>query len=171
MGSVLAGIFRQEKDLECFARAVASLEGDFELDAGEMTALGQAYFERYPDRVFDRNMEEVRLGYSLARVCILEKALAGADPEMKDFFRRMFVEPSTVEASVREAVEKRGAAAVADRFRAVSAALSDVKETIDALPRGMIKERFLGGISGFFNVMYLVRIFLGRLSPESLQSI
>lgn len=170
MDNVLAGIFRREKDLDGFFRALAPLDGGFELDAREMTALGEAYFERYPDRQFDRNMDEIRIGYSLARICIIEKAVTGLDPAVKDVFRRMFSEPSSVEVAIGEMAGSRGCPAVAACVRAVGASLQASKDVIDELPRGMIKERFLGGISGLFNVMYLVRMFLGRLAPDCLQS-
>jgi len=34
---------------------------------------------------------------------------------------------------------------------------------VGELPKGMIKERFLGGLSTLFNINYLLKIFIGRL--------
>jgi hypothetical protein len=39
---------------------------------------------------------------------------------------------------------------------ALSAALAGLKATIDEIPKGMIKERFVGGISNLFNILYVI---------------
>jgi len=41
--------------------------------------------------------------------------------------------------------------------------LDSIKAVIDELPRGMIKERFIGGISKFYNEMYLVKNVIEHL--------
>ncbi|MDI6846398.1 MAG: hypothetical protein QME28_09715, partial [Candidatus Saccharicenans sp.] len=73
----LAEIFCLYPGLNDFVREVMKLEGQFDLSRSEMEALGQAYFEKYPERYVRRNLEEVRLGYQLTRVCLLERAMAG----------------------------------------------------------------------------------------------
>ena len=55
-----------------------------------MIELGAAYFERFPDRTRDRNADEVRLGYALVRVAIIEKAVLAVDPARRDAYRTMF---------------------------------------------------------------------------------
>ncbi len=39
----------RSESLEAFRQAMQSLDGDFFFDTPEMRALGEAYFQRYPD--------------------------------------------------------------------------------------------------------------------------
>lgn len=169
MSGELASIFREEDDLDRFRLAVLPLDGKFDLGAEAMIELGTSYLEKHPDRAFDRDMDEVRFGYALTRFCLLEKAMSGFEPEVKGSFRAVFAEPGSAGELLKEAVAGHGAEKFAARFKALSDSLTVLKGTVDELPKGLVKERFLGGISGLFNVVYLIGIFLPRLAPGCLQ--
>ena len=158
----LAELFRLHPRLDSFFEAVRQLGGQFPLGAEEMVALGQAYFERYPEKFVKRDLEEVRLGYQLTRFCLLEKALDNFPEEVKGFFRRAFDQPQAISEILQEFRESDHGEKLADYFSQLQAALSAMKNTVDELPKGMVKERFLGGISTLFNVVYLLKILISR---------
>jgi hypothetical protein len=165
-----ADLFRRFPAADEFARAVRSLKGVFPFDADAMIALGQAYFEIHPDSAGGRDLESVRLGYAIVRICAVERVVRALTPEGRDFYRAAFDQPSRV----RELVEARisgGGAGLADLLKAelsaVGEALDGIRAEIEAIPKGMIKERFVGGISLLTNGLYLVQTWLRRTGPPS----
>jgi hypothetical protein len=163
-----ADLFRRFPAPDDFARALRALAGDFPFDTEAMTALGRAYFETHPDAAAGRDLESVRLGYTLVRICSVERAVRALAPEGRDFYRTAFDQPSRI----RELVEARiggGGAGAADSLKAelaaVGQALDAIRADIEAIPKGMIKERFVGGISLLTNGLYLVQTWLRRTGP------
>ncbi|MBP7794691.1 MAG: hypothetical protein KA087_03360 [Candidatus Saccharicenans sp.] len=170
MSISLADLYRQNSDLETFCQEVRKLGGNFELDARQMEALGQAYFEVHPEKFVQRNLDEVRLGYQLARCCLLEKALAGLPPAVKDFFRQAFDQPECIAGLLDDYRRSENLPLLVSSFNCLQASLDELKAAIDELPKGMIKERFLGGISTLYNTRYLLSIFISRLGSNGLQN-
>jgi len=160
MSVSLAEIFRREKDLASYRCAVIALGGDFPFASAEMIALGEAYFERFPDRERGRNAEEVRLGYAIARVAIIEKVILAAAPGRRESYRAMLDDVSRVGPLVEALLPSAGAAGLLADYDALLRALTDLKTTIDEIPKGMVKERFIGGISNIFNILYVLRMNL-----------
>ena len=169
MSISLVDLFRQNSDLEVFCQEVRKLGGDFDLDSRQMEALGQAYFELHPEKFVKRDLDEVRLGYQLARCCLLEKALAGLPAAVKDFFRRAFDQPELIASLLDDYRRSGDLPLLVSSFNRLQASLDELKAAIDELPKGMIKERFLGGISTLYNTRYLLSIFISRLNLNSLQ--
>ncbi len=165
MSASLAELFRREPDLASFRRAVAVLGGDFPLSSADMIELGTAYFERFPDRVHDRNAEEVRLGYAIVRTVVIEKAVLGLAPERRPVFREMLDDVSRVGPAVEGLLGSAGAEALASDIERLSSALTALRATIDEIPKGMVKERFVGGISNLFNILYVIRMRAPRPDP------
>jgi hypothetical protein len=156
MSPSLADLFSRESDLASYRRAVLALGGDFPFGSADMIELGAAYFERYPDRTRDRDAAEVRLGYALARVAIVEKAVLAVDPARRGAYRAMFEDVVTVGPTLEALIASCGRAALRADHQALSAVLTALKATIDEIPKGLIKERFVGGISNLFNIMYVI---------------
>jgi len=121
-----------------------------------MMGLGRVYFTRYPDSSVDRNMENIRMGYRIVRVCILEKILQGIDNRHRYMVREMLDNMLLMEDILRKLVNEMGMEAFEEYRRTVTRNLDELRSVIEELPRGMIKERFVGGISKFFNEMYLL---------------
>lgn len=169
MAPSLADLFRQNSDLDAFCQEVRKLGGNFNLTSSEMEALGQAYFELYPEKYVQRDLAEVRLGYQLARCCLLEKALAGLPDRVKDFFRQAFDQPESIARLMEDFRRSEEAGLLASSFDRLQASLDQLKTAIDELPKGMIKERFLGGISTLYNTRYLLNIFISQPGFKSLQ--
>ncbi len=165
MGASLTELFRREPDLASFRRAVAALGGDFPLSSADMIELGTAYFERFPDRVHDRNAEEVRFGYAIVRAAVIEKAILGLAPERRPAFREMLEDVSRVGPAVEGLLGSGGPEMLAADIERLSAALAALRATIDEIPKGTIKERFIGGISNLFNILYVIRMKAPRPDP------
>ena len=161
---MLGELFARCPDPAAFAEAVRRLEGDFPFDAAEMIGLGEAYFRRHPDSSrCGRDTASVLIGYATVRVCIIEKIIRELSTAGRNFFRAVFEDPSRV----GPAAEVIAPAVLAADLAAIEAELNAVRETIEAIPKGPIKERFIGGISHLFNVLYLVRLNVARRSAET----
>jgi len=159
-GISLAEIFRRGKDLESFRRAVLELEGNFPFTSADMIALGKAYLDRFPDREQDRNAEEVRLGYAVVRTVILEKAVLAVVPSRRPVYRAIFSDPDRVIHEAAALIAGVGRTAVLADHDALAGALAGLKAAIEEIPKGMIRERFIGGISYFFNILYVLKMSL-----------
>ena len=166
MQECVADLFRKGKDLESFRKAVVALNGDFSFDSDSMVRLGKAYLERYPDRVQDRNMEEVRLGYTLVRICIVERLIRSLDRDRRELFRRILSDAAAVPACVDALFALPDGRSPALDYRVVAAELAAIRNDIDRIPKGMVKERFMGGVSSLYNLLYLLRRHLAQHIPD-----
>lgn len=161
----LADLFRSDPDPAAFRRAVAALGGDFPLGSADMAALGEAYFERCPDRAHDRNAAEVLLGYALVRAAVVEKAVLAVPPGRRAAYREMLEDVARVAPRVDSLLTSAGPGALLADHAALSAAVAAIKATIDELPKGPVKERWVGGISNLFNILYVLRTVLRARVP------
>lgn len=168
-----ADLFRSFPDPRDFARAVREREGDFAFDAAAMVELGRAYFEFHPDASADRDLQAVQIGYALVRACAVERMIAGLEPEGRAFYRAALGQPARIRELIAARLDLAAAgeppsARLRAELEAVGAALDAIRAEIELIPKGMIKERFVGGISLLTNGLYLVRTWLRRLtSPEA----
>lgn len=151
-----AEILEAANDFEDFHNVIISLDGNFPFGPDEMMELGRVYFVRYPDSSVDRNMENIRIGYRIVRVCMLEKILQGIDSRHRYMVRDMLDNMLLMEDILKRLVREIGMEAFEEYRRTVTRNLDGIKRVIEELPRGMIKERFVGGISKFYNEMYLL---------------
>lgn len=157
-----AEVFARAPDAESFRREIRRLGGDFPFDVREMIRLGEAYFRRFPDRPSGRDMEEVRLGYALVRACAVEKLVRGMSADRRDAYRELFEDAGRAAAVVAARRAAAGEDALRRDAEALAAGLAVLKATVDEIPRGMLKERFMGGLSNLFNILYLLRMHLER---------
>lgn len=161
-----AVIFQKNETVETFASAVEKSGGDFPFEAEDMIALGQLYFERYPDSTHGRNMEEVHLGYSLTRICIVEKAIYSLPEERKDIYRCILHGKKSPFDEIPELASVYGRKVIESDYKSVSSALDKTKAGIDLIPKGMIKERFVGGISNLYNILYILKMSLDKIESS-----
>jgi hypothetical protein len=151
-----------ENDIEGFRKAVTSLCGDFSFGSEDMIALGEVYFQKYPDRFSNRNSEEVTLGYEMVRICIAEKAVNSVHPDRRGHYRAAFMNVSAVQGAAASLLAGRDPVSCLDEIEGVSTRLNSIKDIIDEIPKGMIKERFVGGITHLFNVVYLMKMHVKK---------
>ena len=159
-------LFTMSRDTDDFCLKLAALGGDFSFDPGDMIELGKAYFLKYPDSFSDRNMENVHAGYRITRSCIAEKMLEGLEVIHRSSFRLIFDDVSRINGNLARMCADIGFSQIETYCRIISDNLEDVKKKIDELPRGMIKERFIGGITKFYNIMYLLKIGINKIKSE-----
>ena len=164
-GISLAEIFRRGRDLEAFRRAVLELQGSFSFTTADMIDLGRAYLERFPDREQDRNAEEVRLGYAIVRTAMIEKAVLAVDPLRRNAYRSIFSNIDRLAAEAEALVDSAGLGVIQADHDALAAALARLRSAIEEIPKGMIRERFIGGISYFFNILYAFKMNLLSRRP------
>lgn len=151
-----AEILSASQDYEDFRKSILALRGDFSFDAGDLLDLGRVYFLRYPDTSDNRNMYNISMGYRIARLCILEKIILGIDEGHRAMVHDMLDDMTIIDATLDRLYQEMGMEGIEGYRSTVSRNLNRMKAVIDELPRGMIKERFIGGISKFYNEMYLV---------------
>jgi hypothetical protein len=160
MRTTPAEIFRASGELDSFRRELTALDGEFDFASPDMIALGEAYFERHPDRSVGRDTTAVLLGYALVRACAVEKAVRGLSPAGRRFYRAALLDVSRVGPLVEERRASESPEELRREADEVGAALDAIKRTIEEIPKGMIRERFIGGISNLYNILYMVRMKL-----------
>ena len=96
----------------------------------------------------------------------MEKILDGLDGVARGPYREMLSDVARMEGLVEGLCRSHGSERVERDVGVIARNLDRVKETIDSLPRGMIKERFVGGISSFYNNLYLVKQLIAKRFPR-----
>lgn len=165
MSSRLTDLFKNSPDIESFKKAVIKLDGDFSFDENEMLSLGTAYLDRYPDRRKNRNSDEVRLGYTIARICIVENLIEGFSNQEKDSLRRGFHKLEELGETARFISSSRDREETVILISLLTKKLDQINKLISTLPKGLIRERFTGAISTLFNSLYLFRLMLEENRP------
>ncbi|MCX8123173.1 MAG: hypothetical protein N3F66_03305 [Spirochaetes bacterium] len=153
-----AEFFIKSKNLDEFKSDIIACNGEFDFAIEDMIALGSAYLERFPDCFSNRSCQDVQLGYQLARICLVEKLLYGFPPDVKDAFRIIFFSAQAVGDKMNDLFQKYSYSELSNMVDTIQKRLEEYHHTIDMLPKGMIKERFVGGITNLFNIAYLIKL-------------
>jgi hypothetical protein len=162
-----AEVFVRNPDLEVFRKTLVSFNGDFPFETEDMIRLGEAYLKRYPERFHNRDMAAVHIGYALVRICVMEKMVRSFPAEKRDLLRAAFQEIARIPAAIAEIAALSGVREAECDAAKLASELDTVKASVEEIPKGMIKERFMGGISALYNILYLVRFHLAKLTPPS----
>ena len=165
MSSRLTDLFKKSPDVESFEKSVIKLNGDFSFDENEMLNLGSAYLDRYPDRRKNRNSDEVRIGYKIAKICIVENLIEGFSNQEKDSLRRGFHKLEKLGETAKFVSTSRDREETVILINRLSKKLDQINKIISTLPKGLIRERFTGAISTLYNSLYLFRLFLEENRP------
>jgi hypothetical protein len=158
-----ADILSSVVEYEEFRKTIISLKGDFPFGLEEMQQLGRVYFLLYSDTSENRNMENIRIGYRIVRICVAEKALEGIDDSLRVTMRALMEDSDSMEKNLEALVREIGIEDVENHIYTIERNLDSIRGQIDDLPRGMTKERFVGGISKFYNGMYLINMYLKKM--------
>ena len=162
MTPTLQDLFNESHDLASFEKLVVELEGNFIFDQNEMLSLGEAYLSRFPDRKKNRNSEEVRLGYRIARICITESMLDGLSVTDKHLLRKGFRDLASLADTVKHLAEIKDRMGCIELFNHLKYRIELIQDTVNTLPKGLVRERFTGAISTSFNYLYLFRLLLNQ---------
>jgi hypothetical protein len=113
MGSLIATLFKENNAIQDFREALIVLDSSFSFEREDMLEIGQVYCERYPESYSKRNTQHVQIGYSMARICIIEKALAEIPPQNKDAYRNVFYDLDGIEEKITNLIQGAGCEQVA----------------------------------------------------------
>jgi hypothetical protein len=103
------------------------------------------------------------MGYRIVRICVAEKILEGVDDKHRDTVRCMLEDLCSMDDTPAKFIKEIGVEEVESIIYTIEHNLDRIRGIIDELPRGMTKERFTGGISKFYNEMYLLKDTMGKL--------
>lgn len=162
MKSIIADLFIKNSDLTTFSQSVVELNGNFTFEKEDMIEIGEAYFELYPETYSNRNAEHVQLGYKVVRICVIEKLIEDFNADFKKSLRSMFFNLGEIDPIVKNLLSGEGYNKVLGYYDTMAAKLDSIKEKIEGIPKGMIKERFVGGITNIYNVVYLFKMNINR---------
>ncbi|MCU0848927.1 MAG: hypothetical protein MUD12_13660 [Spirochaetes bacterium] len=155
-----AMLFEKSDNLESFRNGIIGLGGVFPFERDDMIELGEKYFERYPECYSNRDCSTVQIGYQIVRICIIEKLVEGMPESAKSGYRKIFTDVSSIKETVERLVRANGADSVMRDYKSISEKADAIRTTIDTIPVGMVKERFVGGVSNIYNILYLLKTSL-----------
>ncbi len=153
----VAEILRTEITPEKYGEAIKSFDGEFVFDRETMMDFGEVYCLLYPESVNHGDSVQVVTGYKLVRITIIENLLAGIDSRLKPLYREMLISASGVAKLMPEVLAVAGRESTVDTYKSLDIKVKDIKSVIDTLPNSVIKERFTGGVSVFYNTLYLIK--------------
>ncbi len=157
----VAGIFRASTATAEFREALRALNGMFSLGSEDIAELGEAYLERFPGCDGNEECDDVRDAYAVAKACVIEKIIAGADPSIVPFLREAFGSVDAIAAAIGEVKGKIGPAGIAALLGQMERNAERIKAAAGALPPCIIKERFSGALAYTGNVLYLMGLHAG----------
>ena len=152
-----AALFLEHEDVDAFRKAVIDTNGQFDFGRDDMLELGKVYFDRYPDCFSNRNCTHIQIGYQVTRICMVEIILNSLDSRFRKDYRQLFFNINSIEDTISRLVHEEGFGDVWSHFEKLQKATDDIRHEIDSLPTGMTKERFVGGITNLFNILYLIK--------------
>jgi hypothetical protein len=152
MRPTVLDVFLRNDDYESFRGELLDLNGDFDLEPRDMLELGEELLRRYGGA----GSADARPAYQVTRLCLLEKALADQAEAPKKALREIFSSPGRLPESLERLSRACTLEEVRQLHRVAEENLARLRLTIDRLPKGMVRERFSGGISAFLNVLYLL---------------
>ncbi len=163
----LAELFKESGDIEHFKNALLKLNGDFDFSSECMIDLGAAYLEKYPDHFSKRNIAEVHLGYNMVRICVIEKIIKNIRDDRKVAYRQILGDFSGSQKTLDGLIKAEGFDNIAKDYDIIASSLQEVNAVIDEIPKGMIKERFIGGVTNLLNIIYLLKIKLKKIDGSN----
>jgi len=157
MNQVISEILKDTKSPEMFRESLLKINGDFDFGIDSMVQLGEVYCELYPDSVSHTDSAQVQIGYRIVRISIIEVLVRDMDSELKRRYREMFTNISCIKDQLEEIVSILGIDEAVKIHKGVDARIKELKAEIDMMDSSIIKERFTGGITVFYNILYLMK--------------
>jgi len=157
MNQVISEILKETRDPESFRESLLKTDGDFDFGIDSMVRLGEVYCELYPDSVSHTDSAQVQIGYKIVRISIVEVILKNLDNELKRRYREMFTNISTIKYQMAEIVAMLGIEEAVRIHKGLDFRIKELKSEIDLMESSIIKERFTGGITVFYNILYLMK--------------
>jgi hypothetical protein len=160
MNQVIAEILKETKDPDLFRESLLKIDGEFDFGIDSMVNLGEVYCALYPDSVSHADSAQVQIGYRIVRISIIEVLVRDMDNELKRRYREMFSNISCIKDQLAEIVSMLGVDEAVKIHKGLDCGIKGLKTEIDLMESSIIKERFTGGITVFYNILYLMKKFL-----------
>ena len=162
MDKTIAELYRESGSLEEFRNSVEALDGSFSFEFDDIMELGKEYLEQYPDTHENYDSELVQLGYRIARVCIIEQVIRDIDKERRNGFRVIAHDIKKISDVIVDFRKNYDQETLKKDCKIFNENVDRIKEVINTLPQGTIKERFTGGVSIFYNISYLIKMNIDK---------
>ncbi len=157
MNRVIYEILENTVEPELFRESLLKLNGDFDFSLDSMIKLGEIYCLLYPASVSHGDSAQVQKGYRIVRIAIVEVLLRNMDNDLKRSYREMFADITTINNNLGMVVSKLGREETLRIHNELDSKVKDIKSDIDRMGNSVIKERFTGGITVFYNILYLMK--------------
>ena len=157
MNQVISEILKDAKDPDLFRESLIKMNGEFDFGMDSMVSLGEVYCELYPDSVSHGDSAQVQIGYRIVRISIVEVLVRNMDNELKRRYREMFTNISSIKEQMAEIVSTLGMDEAVRIHKEIGSRIKGLKVDIDHMESSIIKERFTGGITVFYNILYLMK--------------
>ena len=154
---MISEILKTAVDPDSFMESLVKLDGVFDFNVDSMTALGETYCRLYPDSVTHADSAQVQIGYKIVRIAIIEHIIRDLDKGLKRRFREMFTDISTISHHMDSISAKLGPEEAQKIYKELDSRIKGIKSDIDSMENSVIKERYTGGISLFYNILYLMK--------------
>lgn len=157
MENIISNILKEHSDVESFRTALCGKGGEFEFNTDSMIEFGETYCTLYPEALTHSDSEGVVAGYRLVRVCVVEMMVSIIPEALRESYRKMFADVQVINSIMDEVKALIGADEALKIHHSLDSLVKEIKSHIDQMPHGIPKERFVGGISVFFNILYLMK--------------
>jgi len=157
MNYTVSEILKDTKDPDLFRECLVKLNGEFDFSRDSMIRLGEVYCDLYPDSVSHTDSAQVQIGYRIVRISIVEVLVRNMDSELKRRYREMFTKITSINDHLAEIVSMLGFDEAVRIHKGIDQGIKELKIEIDRMENSIIKERFTGGITVFYNILYLMK--------------
>lgn len=157
MNHVISDILKDAREPEKFRESLLKFNGDFDFGIESMIKLGEVYCTLYPESVSHGDSAQVQIGYRIVRISIVEVLVRDMSADLKRRYREMFTNISTINNNMAEIESMLGRDEAVKIHKALDCRIKEIKADIDLMESSVIKERFTGGITVFYNILYLMK--------------
>ncbi len=152
----ISQMLKENVDAENFKAALSGKGGCFEFNTDVMVEFGETYCSLYPESLTHSDSAGVVTGYRLVRICVVEILMNEIPDDLREFYRKMFADVHSINSIMSDVIAAAGVEKARDIHKSLDTVIKNIKADIDLMPQSVSKERFIGGISVFFNILYLM---------------
>ena len=153
----ISQILKENVDAENFKAALSGKGGSFEFNTDAMVEFGETYCSLYPESLTHSDSAGVVTGYRLVRICVLEILITQIPADLREDYRKMFADVHSINSVIPDITAAIGIEKAFEIHNTLDETIKKIKSDIDFMPHSVSKERFIGGISVFFNILYLMK--------------
>ncbi len=100
---------------------------------------------------------QVQIGYRVVRICVVEVIIHEVNELLRKSCRELLSNIASINLLTEKMISAYGYDEIYQAYLNMDRKVREIKELIDTMPVGVIKERFIGGISVFYNILYLMK--------------